>query len=244
MDPAHKWYLNPMHMCMQTHAHSTYTEVTLFIPNISFLKSNQWNLWGPSVCNPATSTSISGHNTLPASLSPIYHPHISINNQVGIQLVTWKACESHVTDQSSREAAHSLRWFTAQQFVPRSAWIHAVYEAFKAGNMHLSNVPHYSGCLSHLGQLTTNQKKRRSVLSAQNPQRTEKAPASPFLCLSFPQNADIFLGLQLNAGLMKEAVSGKLRQLLFALENINTFGNLYGQHTAHTAQKTFTSLGL
>lgn len=127
MDPAHKWYLNPMHMCMQTHAHSTYTEVTLFIPNISFLKSNQWNLWGPSVCNPATSTSISGHNTLPASLSPIYHPHISINNQVGIQLVTWKACESHVTDQSSREAAHSLRWFTAQQFVPRSAWIHAVY---------------------------------------------------------------------------------------------------------------------
>lgn len=127
MDPAHKWYFNPMHMCMQTHAHSTYTEVTLFIPNISFLKSNQWNLWGPSVCNPATSTSISGHNTLPASLSPIYHPHISINNQVGIQLVTWKACESHVTDQSSREAAHSLRWFTAQQFVPRSAWIHAVY---------------------------------------------------------------------------------------------------------------------
>lgn len=27
--------------------------------------------------------------------------------------------------------------------------------------MHLSNVPHYSGCLSHLGQLTTNQGKKK-----------------------------------------------------------------------------------
>lgn len=44
-----------------------------------------------------------------------------------MQLVTWKGCESHVTDQSSSEAAHSLEWFTAQQFVPRWARILAVY---------------------------------------------------------------------------------------------------------------------
>lgn len=48
--------------------------------------------------------------------------------------------------------------------------------------MHLSNVPHYSGCLSHLGQLTTNQEKKKKKkdgvwLSAENPQWTEKAAA-------------------------------------------------------------------
>lgn len=42
--------------------------------------------------------------------------------------------------------------------------------------MHLSHFPHYSGCLSHLGQLTTDQEQRDKVrLSAGNPRRTEKA---------------------------------------------------------------------
>ena len=75
-------------------------------------------LWGVTpACN--LTTHLSGRNTPPAFWSPIYHPHISVNNQGGMQLVTWKGLsESHVTDQSSRDAAHSLGWFTAQQFVP------------------------------------------------------------------------------------------------------------------------------
>lgn len=68
---------------------------------------------------PAAEWSITWH--------PKYCPHISINNQAGLQLASWRDRGNHVTDQSKEKVAHSLRWFTAQQFVPPSVWIHAVY---------------------------------------------------------------------------------------------------------------------
>lgn len=75
-----------MYACM--HAHTIHVEVML-----TYVGSHCWQF---------------DHNTLPASRISIYHPHISINNQGGMQLVTWKGYKSHVTDQSSREVAHSL----------------------------------------------------------------------------------------------------------------------------------------
>lgn len=108
---------------------------------------------------------------------PIYLLHISINNHSRMQLVPWNGCESHMTDQLSRGGAatgviHSLP--PPLSLIPRRL------SSLKAGNMHLSHVPHYSGCLSHLGQLTTNQEQKDKVsLSAGNPQRTEKATSSP-----------------------------------------------------------------
>lgn len=68
---------------------------------------------------PAAEWSITWH--------PIYCHHISISNQVGLQLASWRDRGSHVTDQLKEKVAHSLRWFTAQQFVPTSVWIRAVY---------------------------------------------------------------------------------------------------------------------
>lgn len=74
--------------------------------------------------------------------------------------------------------------------------------------MHLSHVPHYSGCLSHLGQLATNQARKDKVwLSAGNPQRAERATSLPnFSVSNFPENVDIILGLCLSTGLMTPAV--------------------------------------
>lgn len=173
-----------MHMCKRTYAHSIHTGVMLLIQNISFLKMNHWNLWGPTACNWTTSTtSLSGCSTLPASSSAIYHPHISINNQVGIQLVTWKACESHVTDQSSREAAHSLRWFTAQQFVPRSAWIHAVYLLYmKLSRLEIcicQTSPITPAACHTWGSSQPTRKKRRSVAVSTEPSADWKGTSFP-----------------------------------------------------------------
>lgn len=100
-----------------THTRNPCRSHPLHLKGFSEIIDYSW-LWGVTpACN--LTTHLSGRNTPPAFWSPIYHPHISVNNQGGMQLVTWKGFgESHVTDQSSRDAARSLGWFTAQQFVP------------------------------------------------------------------------------------------------------------------------------
>lgn len=96
------------------------------IKMLCVLKSNHRLLMvgGSTSCN--LTTNLSGCNKLPLFGNPIYHPHISINNHGGMQLVSWKGCKNHVTDQSSKGGT-LIGVIHSQQFVPRSAWTHAVY---------------------------------------------------------------------------------------------------------------------
>lgn len=136
------------------------------VQNISeFIDS--FNLQGHCACNLITSHSRC--NTLPPYLSPIYHSHISVNNQIGMQLEAWKASRDRSIEQRGGtliEVIHSPTVCPTLSLNP--CRLSSLYEAFKAGNMHLSNVPHYSGCLSHLGQLTSNQKKKKTECGCQH----------------------------------------------------------------------------
>lgn len=108
--------------------------------------------------------------------------------------------------------------------------------------MHLSNVPHYSGCLSHLGQLTTKRRKeRRSVAVSTEPSVDGKGAGSPISPTLISSNCGYFCRslaeCWVNDGLCQASSWGSfflrlIRSCLFYIKELyTTFPALYTLHS-------------